>query len=51
MESNAQSELVLAAGGAISGIPVGIVVGIVIGLAVLLTERWSEKLVADAVKL
>jgi len=41
----------LAAGGAIYDIPVGIVLGIVIGLAVLLTERWSEKLVADAVKL
>ena len=50
MESNAQSELVLAAGGAIYGIPVGIVLGIVIGLAVLLTERGSEK-PADAVKL
>ena len=48
MESNAQSNFVLAAGGAIYGIPVGIVLGIVIGVAVLLTERWSGKLIFDA---
>ena len=47
MESNAQSNFVLVAGGAIYGIPVGIVLGIVIGVAVLLTERWSRNVTSD----
>jgi uncharacterized caspase-like protein len=34
---------VLAAGGAIYGIPVGAILGSVIGAAITLTEKWSEK--------
>ena len=34
---------VLAAGGAIYGIPVGAILGSVIGAAIILTEMWSEK--------
>jgi Caspase domain len=48
MEHNARSDIVLAAGGAIYGIPVGVVLGVVIGAALLLTERWSGKPVFNA---
>ena len=43
MEHNASNDMVLAAGGAIYGIPVGIVVSIGIGTGLLLTERWSRE--------
>jgi hypothetical protein len=48
MENNFDSIMVLAAGGAIYGVPAGIVLGVVVGAGVLLTERWTGMRVFDA---
>lgn len=47
MEDNPKDVTVLAAGGAIYGIPVGFVLGVVIGLALILTQAWSRKPVLE----
>jgi hypothetical protein len=41
MQHNAEDSTILAAGGAIYGVPFGIVLGVVIGAGVLLTEKWT----------
>ena len=49
MEQSTQSNTLLAAAGAIYGVPVGMVLGVVIGAGVLLTERWTGMRVFAAV--